>query len=134
MDVVPTSKSSSPPLSDKPSNAAFLGLPLAPNTQRRPQDEALRLSRCSDVAEAASYFVDKGVGLVVITRGAKGAFALSREETAASVGSAGREEEEGLDAKAEDAGQGHREIRTWEQRCARVEVSSAAGVAPGGWF
>lgn len=68
------------------------------------------------------------MGLVVITRGAKGAFAVSRE-AAAAVSSAGGEE--GLDAKAGDGGQGHRGIRTWEQRCARVEAS-AAGIAPGG--
>lgn len=88
----------------------------------------MHLSRCSDVTEAASYFVEKGVGLVVITRGAKGAFAMSREATAA-VRSAGGEE--GLDAKAGDGGQGHRGMRTWEQMCARVEVS-AASEAPGG--
>lgn len=82
------------------------------------QDEALNISGCTDVAEAASFFLDRGVGLVVVTRGGGGAFAVSRENAVSDSGSDGR-------------GGGRNGLqRKWEQQCVPVEVSENITLHP----
>lgn len=79
--------------------------------------EALNISRCKDVFEAASFFVDKGVGLVVVTRGGSGAIAMS-------AGSAGDSPENVTGSSEDTTRAGARGVRkTWEQNCSAVEVS-----------
>lgn len=82
---------------------------------RTRQDEALAISRCADVVEAASYFIDKGVGLVVITRGAEGAFAMSE-----SAESCDRSAVAGHGQGT--SGEQQQGRRTWTQHCSKVEV------------
>lgn len=84
------------------------------------QDEALNISGCADVAEAASFFLDRGVGLVVVTRGGGGAFAVSKGGAAGGGGS-------GSDCR--DGGGGGLQ-RQWEQQCVPVEVSENITLHP----
>eukprot|EP00903_Cladosiphon_okamuranus_P011105 g10481.t1 len=91
------------------------------------EDEALNISGCSDVIDAASFFLDRGVGLVVVTRGANGALAVSRR--GAHAGSGGGEvsgEAVGARTGAGGSGGGGQQ-RKWEQKCVPVEVVDTTG-------
>ncbi|CAM9953205.1 unnamed protein product, partial [Ectocarpus sp. 8 AP-2014] len=98
------------------------------------EDEALNISGCDDVAEAASFFLDRGVGLVVVTRGGGGAFAASRRHggggTAGGRGSMRVKGGGGGGAAggAGDNGGGEGGFqRSWEQKCVPVEVVDTTG-------
>lgn len=69
--------------------------------------EALAISRCGTVGEAALFFLDRGVGLVVVSKGADGAVALSRGS-------------EGSWSKTSS-------LRQWNQRSSKVEVRVLVG-------
>lgn len=71
----------------------------------------MNISGCTDVAEAASFFLDRGVGLVVVTRGGGGALAVSKRDTS---GGSGSESRGGRDGGLQ---------KKWEQQCVPVEVS-----------
>lgn len=71
----------------------------------------MKISRCADAIEAASFFLDKGVGLVVVTKGGGGALAMSR---------GGGSETGGGDGDVEGA-RGLLQ-KVWEQKCPAVEV------------
>lgn len=100
-------------------------------SKRHAQVEALNISGCEDVAEAASFFLDRGVGLVVVTRGSGGAFAASRrhgdgdtaggrDSTRTKGGGGG-----GAGGGGGDDGGGEGGFqRSWEQKCVPVEVSA----------
>eukprot|EP00752_Nemacystus_decipiens_P009355 g8360.t1 len=87
------------------------------------EDEALNISGCSDVADAASFFLDRGVGLVVVTRGSGGALALSRR---GARGEGSREVAEAGGTGGACSGGGGVQ-RKWEQRCVPVEVVDTTG-------
>ncbi|CAM9360243.1 unnamed protein product [Pylaiella littoralis] len=88
------------------------------------EDEALNISGCTDVAEAASFFLDRGVGLVVVTKGGGGALAVSKRDTS---GGSGSESRGGRDGGLQ---------KKWEQQCVPVEVvdTTGAGDAFGAGF
>lgn len=74
--------------------------------------------------EAAYFFIERGVGLVVVTRGDGGATAMSKGKRGGGGGrGTGREE---LGARDEEVGEGETVERDerwkWEQKCADVEV------------
>ena len=93
----------------------------------RAQDEALNISGCSDVGDAASFFLDQGVGLVVVTRGASGALAMSRAgRSRGGSGGEGSGDAAGATSSGDDAGGGGGDVhRKWEQKCVPVEVRDA---------
>ncbi|CAM9657105.1 unnamed protein product [Ectocarpus sp. 12 AP-2014] len=98
------------------------------------EDEALNISGCDDVAEAASFFLDRGVGLVVVTRGGGGAFAASRRHggggTAGGRGSVRIKGGGGGGAAGGGGDDGGGEggfQRSWEQKCVPVEVVDTTG-------
>lgn len=84
------------------------------------QDEALNISRRNDITEAASFFLEKGVGLVVVTRGSQGAFAVSAGGEGVDEGV--RVEGSGIDCEGATVVGMKRSMRRWVQRCSSVEV------------
>lgn len=95
--------------------------------------EALNISGCGDVVEAASFFLGKGVGLVVVTRGGSGALAVSKRRSGGGGGGdgggGGGSEKDGDGGAEESGGSGGGGssscgggLHTWEQKCAPVEV------------
>eukprot|EP00904_Undaria_pinnatifida_P007281 jgi/Undpi1/3683/HiC_scaffold_16.g07053.m1 len=91
--------------------------------------EALKIAGCTDVHEAAYFFIERGVGLVVVTRGDGGATAMSKGKRGGGGGrGTGREE---LGARDEEVGEGETVERDerwkWEQKCADVEVVDTTG-------
>lgn len=85
------------------------------------KDEALNISRRRDALDAARFFVDKGVGLVVVTRGGRGAFAVCGSSDPQIAGSRlGKTVGGGGGRGGESAELGR---RVWEQRCSSVDVS-----------
>ncbi|CAN0424101.1 unnamed protein product [Ascophyllum nodosum] len=77
------------------------------------ENEARSISRCENIAQAASFFLDRGVGLVVVSRGADGAVALSRESGARTG--------EGLGES------GTRSLTKWDQTSSKAEVVDTTG-------
>ncbi|CAM9439872.1 unnamed protein product [Scytosiphon promiscuus] len=90
--------------------------------------EALNISGCDDVLDAAAFFLDKGVGLVVITRGGDGALAVSKRRGGgggAGGDGEGSGKDEGESMVEADGGGGG--LHMWEQRCAPVEIVDTTG-------
>ncbi|CAM9753466.1 unnamed protein product [Choristocarpus tenellus] len=81
--------------------------------------EARKLSGYHDIEEAARFFIAKGVGLVVITQGAAGGFAMQSRDRETETNGTGGSQSERLRAE-----EGH---TRWDQTCRSVKVVDTTG-------